>query len=456
MGDARARERYQSAKELASDFVVADVALARSTAVDGDLAKAEALAKDFRAKHADRVEGAALLALVWAKGGGAAPLDPAIAAELAKGDAEIPAPLGFVAPAVAAVRAARAHDDAETQSSIELALAAADSPGIATWLGEVALITGNDALARKAALKALAYSTVYAPARHLAARVALRAGRLDEALKATEDLDPAAPDVAVVRAAVAYERADAQSLQRAIDALSADARNLPLLASLAQAPSYLSPKSARPAATLVDFADDEPPWSDLLAMDGALDAGDVDTAAKIAGAWKGKETPLRALRLARLARYQGKLDDADALTQAVLAKGIVTVRTVTERAFVLAAEKKTAEVPKLLERYAPQVPPIIASWLGTFASAAGGKAEQARANAVTLAVPPERSPLPFRLATAAAYGAMVEKKQGVPYVQQLLQAGFAAPEVTQAAAALGFKRVEGAGGKVTYEPPAVP
>ena len=38
--------------------------------------------------------------------------------------------------------------------------------------------------------------------------------RLDEALKATEDLEPTQADVAVVRAASAYERVDADGVMR--------------------------------------------------------------------------------------------------------------------------------------------------------------------------------------------------------------------------------------------------
>ena len=82
-------------------------------------------------------------------------------------------------------------------------------------------------------------SAVYEPARALAARVALLGGRLDEALKATEDLDADSPDVAVVRAASAYERVDPDGVARALDALPPEPRKLPFLAALALAPDVL-------------------------------------------------------------------------------------------------------------------------------------------------------------------------------------------------------------------------
>ena len=64
----------------------------------------------------------------------------------------------------------------------------------------------------------------------LAARVALVGARLDEALKATEELDPTSPDVAVVRGAAAYERLDADGLGARNRGGPAEAQKLPFLA----------------------------------------------------------------------------------------------------------------------------------------------------------------------------------------------------------------------------------
>src|SRR5581483_9124327 len=99
-------------------------------------------------------------------------------------------------------------------------------------------------------------------------------------------------------------------------------------------------------------AGDDAPWSDLVAMDLALTAGDLATADKITAPWPKTDVgALRALRLARLARYQGKLDVADAMSQAALEHGTVTPRVLTERAYVLAARNRATEVSPLLSRY---------------------------------------------------------------------------------------------------------
>ena len=161
----------------------------------------------------------------------------------------------------------------------------------------------------------------------LAARVALLGDRLDEALKATEELEPSSADVAVVRAAAAYERVDADGLTRAIDAVPPEGRKMPFLQPLAIATQVLAGTATVPTKNVLEMSDDEAPWADLVAMDLALDRGDVDTGEAIAKAWKGGDgRPLRQLRLARLARYKNDLESADRLSLAALQGGTVTPR----------------------------------------------------------------------------------------------------------------------------------
>ena len=117
--------------------------------------------------------------------------------------ADLPLPLSAVPYALQAIGAIEdALADAKT--AIDKGLGVADDPGMTTWLGSIALAARDQGLVRKAALQAVRFSAVYPPARVLAGRVALLDGRLDEALKAIDDLDAASPDVAVVRAAAAY------------------------------------------------------------------------------------------------------------------------------------------------------------------------------------------------------------------------------------------------------------
>jgi predicted Zn-dependent protease len=439
-GDARAKNRYASAAAIDPGLVVAKVSQARVTAIDGDAQEAMRLAKALRASMPDRAEPVALVAVAW----GRDPVREDVPAppevdELPRREAELPSGLKFAPHAIAALRALDKHQNAEARAEILKGLALAEAPGAAVWLGAVALSLGDEALGRKAAVSALQLSAVYEPARALAARVALLGGRLDEALKATEDLEPTSPDVAVVRAASAYERTDADGVARALEALPADARKLPFLAALSLAQGALSGRLLLDGAKLQAIAVDDAPWSDLLAMDVALDEGDLATADKIAAGW-GKEpeaSSLRALRLARLARYEGRLDAAESFSQASLEHGTVTPRVLWERAYLLVARGRAADVGALLARY-PLVLGPIATWLSAYAAASSGNGEAARGKTASLDPPPATAPLDVRIVAAAAFGAMKDKRRGGDFVREVAASGSGNPDLVAAGTALGI------------------
>ena len=199
-------------------------------------------------------------------------------------------------------------------------------------------------------------------------------------------------------------------------------------------------------------ATDDTPWSDLVAMDVALDAGDLTTADKVAAAWgkAGESQPLRALRLARLARYEGHLEAADALSTTALQGATVTPRVLWERTFTLVARGHAGEVAPLLGRY-PLVLGPLATWLSAFASASSGGVEGAKGKTASLDPPPDTAPLDVRVVAAAALGAMKDRKRGGEYVKAILATGTLHPDLVAAALALGFSRVDHGKRKPTYE-----
>ncbi len=453
-GDAHARDRYAVAVKLDPNLVVAEVGLARVTAIAGDAQEAMRLAKALRAQLPDRAEPVALIALAWGRDPRReeGPAPPEVDEVRERRD-ELPSGLEFVPHAIAALKALDKRALEEAQAEVQSGLAIANSPGAAVWLGTLALPLGDEGLARKAALSALQLSAAYEPARALAARVALLGGRLDEALKATEDLDPTSPDVAVVRAAAAYERVDPDGAARGLDALTADARKLPFVASLALGPDVLAGRaSTDPVKLMALAANDDAPWSDLIAMDVALDAGDLATAEKIAAGWgKGAESQsLRAQRLARLARYEGRLDAADALSLAALNSGTVTPRILFERAFTLVARGRATDVGPLRARYplglAPRATGLSASWAAT-----SGGIEAAKGKTASLDPPPPTAPFEARVVAAAAFGVMKDRRRGDEYVRAILASGNLNPDLVTAAVALGYRRVEHGKRKPTYE-----
>ena len=452
-GAPQARDRFAASAKIDPALVVAQVALARATAIDGDDDSAADLAKAFRTKFPDRVEGAALVALAWGRDAGRTDQAPPEADELLKRSSELPSSLRFVPHAINALRAVDKHAYDEASKEVNLGLGVADGPGVASWLGSIAILAGDEPLARKAALAAVSFSAVYPPAHVLAARVALLGDRLDEALKATEELDPASPDVAVVRAASAYERGDGESLSLALSALPADAQKLGFLQPLSLAGPELAGKATTATTEVLAMSDDESPWADLVSMDIALDRGDTDTADKIAATWKGtEERPLRAIRLARLARYRNDLDTADRLSQVAIERGTVTPRVLIERSFVLVARNRSADVAPLLARY-PLVLGPLAAWLGAYATASAGKGDDAKGKTSQIDPPPALAPFYARVVAAAALAAMKDKKRGVDYVADLLAMGNQDPDLTNAALAFGFKKVDHKGKPSTYAPP---
>ncbi len=465
-GDGRAVERYIQAQKLDSQLLVAQIALVRVIALEGDPVRGMELAKEFRTRFPDRVEGSALVALAWGKQIVRPDPAPPELDDVQRRAGDLPLSLAAVPHAVVALRAiakraATAPEAAaaetklveEARVAIQKGLVASDGPGMAAWFGELALELGDEQLARKAALTAVQFSASYTPARVLAARVALLGERLDEAAKATEDLDATTGEVAVVRAATAYERGDADALQRALDGLSESARKMPFLAAVSIAPDVLAGKALAMLERAAEIAASDAPWGDMIGMDVALDAGDVETAAKIAAPWgDGGGHPSRLVRLSRLARSQEKLDVAEAMSQAALAQGTVTLRAVSERVMVMVARGRVNEVGTVLARY-PAVLGPLSTWLSAYATATAGKTEDARGRTSSIDLPPLQAPLPARLIAAASLGAMHDRKRGPDYVKDLLAEGVESVEVTQAALALGFKKVERKGKRPTFEKP---
>lgn len=440
-GDPRALERYGAAVKLDPELIVAQVLVTRAMAVDGDPHRAGELAKEFRLRYPARAEGSALVALAWTRDPLRGDEPPEIKEVTEKGDL-LPVSLRavpFAARAVLALRAAaqdpRAVEDAKP--ALQKGLDVADTPGIAAWLGSIALVTGDENLARKAALTAVSFSAVYPPARVLAARVALLGARLDEALKAAEDLPPSSADVAIVTAAVAYEKLDVEGMTRAFDAVPDESRKLPFAAPLTRGQALLAGNlGALSSDKAAAMGGDDSPWAGLVAMDWALDSGDLELAKKLAEQWRGEPRSMHAVRLARLARYEGRLEDADKLSRAALESGTVTMRVLTERVFTLVALKREADALALFKAY-PNVGGPLAKWLRAYATAAHGKVDEARAMVSQEDPPPAAAAMPARILAASAYAMMRDARHGGDYVKPIAQAGFANPDVAFAAEKLG-------------------
>ena len=430
-GDARAVERYDAASQLDPEFIPPQMMLARLLLLEFGNERAKPVLDALRKKLGDAPITRALSALAWvvdSERPDSLPDD----AKLQPGDAEkLPAPLSGVPAMVDAVQAMRAGDLPKVSRGIDSAVATAMTPSLATGLGFLAIEAGDEQLARKAALRALQFAAVYPRARTLAARVALLGGRLDEAQKAIEELDPAAPDVAVVRGVVAYESLEPADLEAALHSIGEAVQTRQAYSALAAGPGLLTGRSFPSPEKLEAMATPAIPWGELIASDAALDIGDLALASKILNRRQGDALrPVHYLRLARLYRYQNKLDDA--LKAAAAAReGSTTASVLIESVYGFVKKEDAAGARNVLAKH-PTVLGPLTGFLGVLVDVVNKQKAQSAARIAKLDLPPAETPLTLRILVARALVAAGDKR-ATAYVAALTKQVPKHPDVIEAA-----------------------
>jgi len=430
-GDLRAVERYDAARQLDPEFIPAQMLLARLLLLEFGGERAKPVLDTLRKHLGDAPITRALAALAWVVDSDR-PESLPDDAKLEPSDAEkLPAPLSGVPAMVEAVQAMRAGDLPKVSRAIDSAVVGAMTPSLATGLGFLAIEAGDEQLARKAALRALQFAAVYPRARTLAARVALLGGRLDEAQKAIEELDPSAPDVAVVRGVVAYEALEPADLEGALRSLGEAAHTRQAYTALAAGPGVLTGSAFPSREKLEAMATPATPWGELVASDAALDVGALPLAAKILSRRQGDALrPVHYLRLARLYRYQNKPDEA--LKAAAAAReGSTTSAVLIESLYCYLKKDDAAGARNLVAKHPTVLGPLTA-WLGVLVDVASKQKAQAAARTAKLDLPPAETPLLLRILVARALSA-AEDKRARPYVLALAKQVPKNPDLNEAA-----------------------
>lgn len=415
-GDLRALERYEAARSLDPKLVPAEILLARLALFELGRKRAEPVIESLKEKLGDHPSVRALKALAWVvepDRGEDAPADARLTPEDAS---KLPAPLAAVPHMLDAARAVKAGDHQKLAASLDSAIRMADSPALASGLGFLAIEAGDETLARKAALRAVSFAAMYPRARTLAARVALLGGRVDEAEKAVEQLDPTSVDVAVVRAVAAYESLEPADVDAALKVLG-DARSDRAFSALSAGSGVLLGTRYPMKEELSTLRDPSIPWGELVVIDSMLEQGDLAGAAAILGKRQGEALrPVHLLRLARLYRYQGKAAEAvDASDRAL--EGSVTGPLLVERCYDLVAAGELKAARTLLAKY-PVVLGTLSGWLAAFIDAhESDKSAQAQAaaRAAKLDLPLDASPLAVRLLALRAL-VVTGDKRAKPYL----------------------------------------
>ena len=275
-------------------------------------------------------------------------------------------------------------------SMLAAAVAAADSPAVAAFCGSLALDIEERAPAEDAAKRALELAPAYPQALVLAARVALAAGRLDTMEEIAAKLDPTR--AAEFQAVAAYEAGNLAALQTAVRKLAAGGGAGNKVCAAGE--ERLRGVKRLTRERILALAGEDHLWGDLVAVDAALDAGDIALAAELESRWSDPKQPLRAARIARRLRYEGQTEQAReaaagaAPTPGALLEQLVLARSNAERAPALAAVSSGA---------APA-----SRWLHIYGMALDGSVDQGVAAAGALELPSTSAPLGVRVAAALA------------------------------------------------------
>jgi hypothetical protein len=181
------------------------------------------------------------------------------------------------------------------------------------------------------------------------------------------------------------------------------APDIPLLAGVRTFPSVLQEGGPKSEQEITRLSDTRIAWGELVAVDSALNHGNLELAARLVSTWPSSyQSPPHLLRLARLARYQNKPDVAVNLAEAAAYEN-ANRESVVERVLSLIANNDVAGAATVTVRFAEQLGSI-KPWLEALlaAKASPGAAQRLIAG---LELPGEAYPLGQRVVAARALAA---------------------------------------------------
>ena len=259
----------------------------------------------------------------------------------------------------------------------------------------------------------------------LEARVALARGDLAGMQEIAARLDPESGTE--LRAVAAYEAGDLAKLEPLAAALARDPRGEVALAAVDRlrgaAPLAAERRSAVERAGAL--------WGEAIAADAALDAGDLPAAAALLDRWPdARRHPLRAARLVRRLRYEGRADEARAVLEAAVPARVAPI----DRALLAASKAARARLRRELDaEAAPE-----RRWLNAYLHARDGAVDRAVQVLGGEELPGASAQLSVRVAAGLALAEMGDKKRGRRVLAPLLAAWPGHPDVVRAASRVGL------------------
>ncbi|MEZ4310096.1 MAG: hypothetical protein R3F14_18810 [Polyangiaceae bacterium] len=390
-------ERYRAAVKLDPMLLSAHIRLVRALAFTGQLKEARERIPQLMTSWPDRPDLVVLSSLVAVAEAQAAGDDTLPTLEASDPDM-LPRPLRA---------AARVLAKSPVEAAIAKAISEAEVAPMVVLCGEAALRAGFEARAREAAQRAIEITSSYPPAYALAARVALSSGRFEEARQAA--LRAPADVAAEILSFIAYEAGDPTAMATAAGHRAEAPLPNPVAAGLLR----LRAAAPLPKPVLEALTRSDKLWSDIVAMDAALDAGQLAIAETIAAGWTAADKhPIRAARVARLLRYQGKnaaaKDAAESAAPTVAAR-VEAALAAAEMASARAAALSAAERGRSVEEH----------WVAVLLLAREGRDGPARLLMRTLRLPLADTPLLLRTVAALALAELHIKNPSAPLFTSL-------------------------------------
>jgi hypothetical protein len=390
-GNAQALERFQSAAALQPDLKLAHLMAARLALLQLGPEKAKPTL-DLACAHlgpgpAEQV----LRGLAWAS----APAGVVAAPEPPSADAlgDLPPFVRSTASAVEAVRAHREGHPEQAEAAFQRALGPATEPVLAAWIGYQALDAGDVQIARTAALKAMALSALHEDSQALAARIALADGRLREAQDAARGLDPTSSDALRIEVVSAYENLQSADTLRLSASLPSDPSNNSTLRALRESGKVMLGQLRNKGDLIEQLGNDAQVWGALVALDLALDSGQLELAEQLLQAHqKSADQPSFAARAVRLRRYQGQAEAALERVRPMLDVKLVTPRAAAEAVLAFIDAGRAAAAAGSLSQVGDSAA-ALTPWLAALVESAQGRAKLAAKELAHLPLPAKSEPL---------------------------------------------------------------
>jgi len=421
-GDRLAIEKYGAALGAEPRLRPAALRLARAELLDGDTTRGVARVEGLAAQGAQAPEVLALRGLVWLRSRNEQP-GKGVPAPAVPAPDVLPIELRFVPAAVAIISSV---PPSKRGSALEDAAKQADTPSVEVLFGTIAFDLHAEASALEISRAALGRAPDYPPTLLLFAKSGLALAKLDAIDEVAKSLPTAQQKL--LGAITAYERGDVTTVVEVRSWLGQ--RDEPGREGIVARAERLVGSQPMPPARIKALQRPDVAGGDLVAVDALLDSGDLKGARSIVDQWSDPSShPLRALRAARLLRYEGKLGEAES----ALDVAAPTQPALVERVLIEAdkADERAHARSMLDARFGED-----RFYYEAYLLALDDRMPAARKLLDTLPVPGDDAPLARRVAAALAFGAADDKDRARELVRRLSAVWPRNPDVERARRAL--------------------